>query len=273
MFETRRRRHPVQTAFGMAELIFNWAVRNLSIADRNPAISVIKGVLQSLVMIAVFYAMFNILGMRGTAVRGDFMMYLLSGIVCFLTHNATMSAVAGSPGPEDPMMKHAPMNPTIAICSAALGALYKQVLSIGLLLFVYHAVTGNVAIHNFMGTLGMFMLSWFSGLCVGTAFLGLRQHAPAFVQIAQLIYRRANMIFSGKMFLANSLPGTMLAMFDWNPLFHIIDQTRGFIFVNYNPHFSNVGYPLKVSIAVLVLGMIFEFGKRGTGAVTRAAGH
>jgi ABC-type polysaccharide/polyol phosphate export permease len=41
------------------------------------------------------------------------------------------------------------------------------------------------------------------------------------------ICQRANMIASGKMFVANALPGFMLAMFGWNPLFHCIDQARG----------------------------------------------
>jgi ABC-type polysaccharide/polyol phosphate export permease len=51
------------------------------------------------------------------------------------------------------------------------------------------------------------------------------------------------MIASGKMFVANTLPPAMLAMFDWNPLFHIIDQCRGFVFNNYFPRNSNWEYP------------------------------
>ncbi len=35
------------------------------------------------------------------------------------------------------------------------------------------------------------------------------------------------MIASGKMFVANMLPTSMLLMLDWNPLFHCIDQARG----------------------------------------------
>lgn len=41
------------------------------------------------------------------------------------------------------------------------------------------------------------------------------------------------MIASGKMFVANTLPNFMLAMFDWNPLLYTIDQARGFAFINY----------------------------------------
>ncbi len=61
------------------------------------------------------------------------------------------------------------------------------------------------------------------------------------------------------MFLANTLPSSMLAMFDWNPLFHCIDQARGFAFVNYFPHNSNISYPLKVTVVLLMIGLMGEF--------------
>jgi ABC-type polysaccharide/polyol phosphate export permease len=66
------------------------------------------------------------------------------------------------------------------------------------------------------------------------------------------------MIASGKMFVANTLPFNLLALFSWNPLFHIIDQARGFAFINYNPHYSNWQYPLIVSVVLIMLGLMGE---------------
>ena len=54
------------------------------------------------------------------------------------------------------------------------------------------------------------------------------------------------MIASGKMSVANTLPSFMLAMFDWNLLFHAIDPARGFAFINYNPHNGSIVYPINV---------------------------
>lgn len=71
---------------------------------------------------------------------------------------------------------------------------------------------------------------------------------PDVVTIIQLVYIRAKMIASGKMFVANMMPGVMIDMFDWNPLFHVIDQARGFTFVNYFPHHSNWEYPLYFTL-------------------------
>ena len=68
--------------------------------------------------------MFTILGLKGTAIRGDFMLYIMSGIFLFLTHTKAMGAVLKAEGPASALMKHAPMNTIIAISSAAIASLY-----------------------------------------------------------------------------------------------------------------------------------------------------
>ena len=68
--------------------------------------------------------------------------------------------------------------------------------------------------------------------------LSAQPWAPGLVGMSATLFQRANMIASGKMFVANTLTPKMLALFDWNPLFHTIDQGRGFIFLNYTPRNS-----------------------------------
>ena len=99
-------------------------------------------------------------------------------------------------------------------------------------------------------------------LAIGMVFLAAKPWAPGLITICSTIYQRVNMFASGKMFVANSLPGFMIAMFDWNPLFHTIDQTRGFVFINYNPHNSSVSYPLYLAGALVVIGLMGEFFTR-----------
>ena len=67
-----------------------------------------------------------------------------------------------------------------------------------------------------------------------------------FVNILLMVYRRVN----------------MLAMFDWNPLFHCVDQTRGVMFINYSPIYSNLSYPLKVALEAIIIGLMLEFFTR-----------
>ena len=253
-----RYRNTTQSALGILEVIYYATARNVRKAHPNAIIGLAVNMIQTMTLVVIFYVMFTFLGLRGVAVRGDFMVYIMSGIFLYMTQNKTMGAVAGSEGPASPMMQHAPMSTFISIVSAALGTLYIQVLSAVALLFIYNAWTGTVVIDNPVGAFSMLLLAWFVGAAVGMCFLALKPWFPQFVAIASTVYMRANMLASGKMFLANTLPFYILKMFDWNPLFHIIDQARGFAFINYNPHYSNPIYPLLVASTLLVIGFMGE---------------
>lgn len=219
-------------------------------------------IMQSVVMIMVFYIMFSLFGMRGNATRGDFLIFLMTGIFLFLTHTKTMGAVVGSEGPTSPIMKHAPMTTFLSISSAALATLYLQLLAMAVILFVTHVAIRPIVIENPTGVFLSFFLAWFSGLAIGLIFLAIKPFAPSFTSIGTTVYSRANMIASGKMFVANTLPASILPYFSWNPLFHTIDQARGAAFINYTPHVTTITYPIYFSLGLLVIGLMAEFFTR-----------
>jgi ABC-type polysaccharide/polyol phosphate export permease len=272
MFQQRVQRSALQSALNILELIYHATVRSVRKSHGNAMMGLVMSIMQTVVLVAVFFVMFAVLGLRGNAIRGDFLLYIMSGIFLFLTHNKAVGAILGSEGPASPMMNHAPMNTTIAIASAALSSLYIQVLSLFVILFVYHVGFVPFEILHPVGAFGMVLLAWFSGAAIGMVFLAIKPWAPGFVGLASQIYTRANMIASGKMFVANTLPGYMLAMFDWNPLFHCIDQARGFVFINYNPHYSSITYPLFVSVALIMVGLMGEFYTRRQVSASWTAG-
>lgn len=108
----------------------------------------------------------------------------------------------------------------------------------------------------------MFLLAWFTGCAVGLLIFAIKPWVPTFTTITRTLYQRATMIASGKMSVANILPSFMLAMFDWNLLFHAIDPARGFAFINYNPHNSSIVYPINVGISRMALGLFCEYCTR-----------
>ena len=263
MFQSSRKpKSGFGSALSIAELVYHSVVRNVRKQHNNAFIAIAMNMLQTVMFVVAFYVMFSILGMRGSAVRGDFLVYLMSGIFLYLTHVKALGAVAGSEGPASPMMQHAPMNTIIAIASAAVGSLYIQVLSLFVILFIYHVAVTPISIDQPFAAFGMMLTAWFTGCALGLVMLAIKPWFPSFVTIFSTVYQRANMIASGKMFLANSLPGYMLAMFDWNPLFHSIDQARGFAFINYNPRYSSWEYPLWVGLVLLMIGLMGEFYPR-----------
>lgn len=273
MFQRAARKGTVATAFGMLELVFHASVRNVRKNHGNPVIGLLLNIVQTVMLVAVFYLMFQLLGMRGSAIRGDFLLYVMSGIFMFMTHIKALGAVAGCDGPTSPMMKHAPMNTFVAISAAAIAALYTQVLSAAVVLYVYHAAFTPIEFHDLPGALAMLLLSWSSGAAIGTLMLALKPWAPDAMGIIAQLYQRANMIASGKMFVANAMPTSRLNIFDWNPLFHTIDQGRGFIFLNYHPHYTNWVYPLQVTAVLFIIGLMAESYTRKHASVSWGAKH
>ncbi len=272
MFQQRAPKSSMQSAFALAELVFHAAVRHVRKSHGNAVIGLLLNILQTVVLIVVFYILFELIGLRGSAVRGDFVLYLMSGIFLFMTHIKAMGAVAAAEGPTSAMMKHSPMNTAVSIASAALSALYLQFISAAVVLFIYHAAVTPISIHDPVGAMAMFLLAWASGVSLGMVMMALRPWLPEATPLITQVYQRMNMVFSGKMFLANTMPGYLRPFFDWNPLFHIIDQTRGFLFLNYNPHYTSITYPLVMTGVFFVIGMMAEFYTRKHASASWGAG-
>lgn len=273
MFEVRPQKHRnSHTAFAILALIYHSIVRDVRKTHGNALIGILINMMQTVILVLAFYIMFTVLGLRGSALRGDFLLYIMTGIFLFMTHNKAIGAVAGSPGATSSMMLHAPMNTIVAIASAALSTLYIQILSVTVVLFGYHTIFTPITIYQPANAFGMLLLAWASGVSIGMVFLALRPWFPNFVNMATQIYARANMIASGKMFLAKTIPGWMLPMFDWNPLFHTIDQARGFAFINYVATVTSISYPVKFTIAFMMIGLMGEFYTRRHVSISWSAG-
>jgi ABC-type polysaccharide/polyol phosphate export permease len=258
-------------AFVLLELVYHAAVRAIRKNHGNAVLGLVINILQTVMLVGVFYGVFLLLGFGARGIRGDFLLYIITGVFLFMCHVKAMMAVVQSEGPTSPMMKHAPMNTYVAIGAAALSTLYIQILSILVVLFLYHAVWIPLEVHDPLGVLMMLLLGWFSGVALGLVFLALKPWAPNLVQIVAQFYSRANMFASGKMFVANLLPGYLLPYFDWNPLFHVIDQARGYAFLNYTPHYTSVAYPVWITLGALLLGLVGESYTRRNASLSWAA--
>ncbi|WP_318013703.1 MULTISPECIES: ABC transporter permease [Paracoccus] len=272
MFTQRRSRNMIEAAFITLSLIYHVTVNNLRKGQRNAVVGLVMTVAQAMAMIAGFWLMFVIIGVRKSPIRGDFIVYLMTGVFMFMAHSQAIGAVAGAGNPSNQMMKHGPMNTAVMISAAALASLYKQTFSAIVVLSAYHYLLQPIVIDNPLACYAMLLMAWFSGCCIGLIFLSIRPWWPQAAQVLTQFYQRLNMVFSGKMFVANTMPGFMLHMFAWNPLFHIIDQTRGFAFINYSPRNSSLTYPVYTTLALLMVGLMAEFVTRKAVSLSWSAG-
>ncbi|UXU75585.1 MULTISPECIES: ABC transporter permease [unclassified Paracoccus (in: a-proteobacteria)] len=272
MFVQRRNRNLAQAAFTTLALIYHVTVNNLRKGHRNALVGLIMTVVQAVAMIMGFYLIFALMGVRHAPIRGDYLVYIMTGIFMFMAHSQAIGAVAGSASPNNQMIKHGPMNTAVLIAAAGLASLYRQTFSCFVVLAAYHYLVQPIRIESPAACYAMLLLAWFSGCCIGLIFLALRAWWPQPAQVLTQVYQRLNMLFSGKMFVANTLPGFMLGMFAWNPLFHIIDQTRGFAFINYSPRNSSLEYPIYATLALLMVGLMAEFVTRRSVSLSWSAG-
>lgn len=245
-------------AFVLLELVFHAAVRIIRKGHGNAVIGLMINIAQTLLLVIVFYLVFLFMRMGAGGIRGDLLLFVLTGVFLFMLHVKTVTSVVQSEGPTSPMMKHAPMNTYVAIGAAALSTLYIQLLSMLVLLFLYHALWTPVSVHDPFGALLMLGLAWLAGVALGVLLLALKPWAPNAVSFVTQLYTRVSMFTSGKMFVANSLPGFMVPYFDWNPLFHVVDQARGYTFLNYAPQHSSAMFALWISVTILVVGLMGE---------------
>lgn len=271
MFQAQKRDGTFGRVVTFCDLVYHNVVRTIRKTHGNALMSIIMNLMQMIIFVLAFYIMFSVLQLRGAVMRGDFMVFLMTGIFLFMTHIKTVGAVSGSEGPASPMMKHAPMTTSISIAAAALSQLYIQMLSLIVIMFAYHVLVTPFEVQHVAGVMMMILLAWFTAVAVGVVFLAIKPWSPGLSGLLSTIYQRANMIASGKMFVANTLTPQLLMMFDWNPLFHCIDQSRGFAFVNYTPRNSNWQYALYLGIVLLLIGMMAEFYTRRHASASWAA--
>nr|WP_217359099.1 ABC transporter permease [Ruegeria arenilitoris] len=251
-------------AFTTSELIYHAVVRSIRAQRSNAVLAVMINIVQVVALVTVFYLIMTLIGkLTGVAkIRGNPILFLLSGVFLFLTHVKSVNSVTGVATGNNPMMLHSPMNMMVALLATAFGVFYTQLVSILVILFVYHVLVDPLEIQDPGGAFYMLVLAWFTGCSIGVVFMALKPWLPTFVAITSTVYRRLQMIFSGKMFVANSLGGLTLTMFIWNPLFHIVDQCRGFVFRNYYPRNTNWEYPLWVGLVLLLIGLLGIFFTR-----------
>ncbi len=273
MFQVNRvYRSKFSSFFGIVSVIYHTIVQNIRGGNRNAVVGLLMIIIRSAIMVGVFYAMFVLIGVRSSPIRGDFILYIMSGVFLYMTHVMTVRQLARAISPTQPTMLHGPMNTIVALAASTLSMLYQKTVAIGVMLLLYHLLINPITIDQPIQAYGMLLIAWGSGVAVGLIFGVLTPWFPNAAPLVMMFYIRANMLASGKMFLANTLPLSMVAIFSWNPLFHAIDQARGFVFLHYTPMNSEIAYPVIVTLVLLLIGLMGEFFSRQHASISWFAG-
>lgn len=198
-------------------------------------------------------------------IRGDFGLYMLTGVSCFLLHNKIFKAVSNtSPVASLPLLG---ISEGTTIVGTVFHEVYLQAIMVIMFLAGIYLWYGRLDIDKPVMMLAIYLIVMIWSVAMGLVFYSLTPLAPkVFSAIAQ-VYRRIGIMTSGKMFVGNVIGiiggGRFLfTIYLINPLFHCIDQMRGAVFENYTPIFTSIWYPLEMSGIFLVAGVIIYVGTR-----------
>lgn len=97
MFYFERNKSLAGGAFTTLELIYHAVVRSIRSQRSNAVLAVIINIVQILALVTVFYLIMTMIGrVTGIAkIRGNSVLFLLSGVFLFMTHVKTVSGVMG----------------------------------------------------------------------------------------------------------------------------------------------------------------------------------
>ena len=244
--------------FRFFELLFHTTARNIRRVSFNPIVAIINQILTMLVLVAAFMLLTTLLGTRTAAIRGNSVQFIMSGIFLFLVHNSSLGAAAMVGGLRTPLTLHTYITHFMLVMSAGFAALYIQILAMIFILVSTHILLEPIVFESLSGFAFAFFIAWASGLMIGFFFSVISPYSPRIIELVKMLYMRSNMIFSGKMFVANAIPASILPYFYWNPLFHTIDHARGESFINYTPRVTDINYSVWVTVVFFVLGLVFQ---------------
>jgi capsular polysaccharide transport system permease protein len=105
------------------------------------------------------------------------------------------------------------------------------------------------------------------GLGVGTTNAVLFAFVPVWRQVWTMLTAPL-MIISGTFFLFSNMPSNIQKILIWNPLIHISGEMRMAFYPTYRGDYINIGYPIGVGFALVLIGMALVL--RNTTAIIEA---
>lgn len=265
--KARRRLLPKRSSFAggaaaLGFLLFALTVRALREAAGGAAVGFLRGALAALAFCLVFYFVITFFGLGFVTVRGDLMVFILIGAGFFFLMQYTVMATIKAMRAGWRMAPHPHLSPILFVYAESLAVLYNWTLAI-VAIFVGNAfVVGRMEFETPLLIFPLFALAWLTGIGIGLVF-GFLLGWFSWAAMLKRVFFKIMFFTSGKFTNANFIPPDMLPFFQWNPLFHLIDQMRDAAFVNYTAQKTNLIYPTLCCLALLGIGhLLYDYSIR-----------
>ena len=243
-----------------AQKLFHYAVGMVRQESGSTSMGFLKALLENLFMFFSIMIIMLLLRGIGVNIRGEFGFFVLSGVALFMLHNKIITALMLKKG-TDPMLAILSISRGMMILGAIIHTVYMQFFVTCILFFGCVIIYGTVPVFDWNMLIFCYLLTILWSVSLGSIFLALLPLSPEIFKKIAMMYRRVGMVTSGKMIPGNllGLMGRFQGLFLFNPLFHLIDQSRGAMFQHYVPNVSNIYFPIQMSAAVFAVSSIIYF--------------
>lgn len=265
---------PIQQSFAVAVaafmgLVYSLTVRELRTEHKNAALGILISVSQPLLAGLVYYIFMQLLGSSAAPIRGDDLTFVLVGFFMFFFHIRTVAMVTGAIKRD--MLNHQHATPFLFVCVKSLASLYKHLLALVILIGINYLLRDQYEMQDPLIFGIVLLMCWVGGIAVGMICMALVRYL-SWGALIQSTYVRVMFFTSGKFFIANLLPAQIRPIMDWNPLFHLLDQGRSAVFINYTGRTTNLEYPILIYSLLLVIGFLVENFVRRNYSASHAPG-
>lgn len=238
------------------ELVYALTVRDLRTENKSAAIGILMPAATILVASLIFYWFMNFVGGRSAPIRTDAFTFIFAGFLSFFFHTRTLSAVTAAMSSEG-LLRHKRATPFLLICVKAFGAGYKMSFAMIILMLANYLFRDIWEMQNGLIFLYCLFLAWIGAVAIGVVFMAINRYFT-WGSLIQITYLRLCFLTSGKFMVASQTPAFMRDVMGWNPLFHVLDQLRGAMFLNYAARTTDLLYPIAVYSGLLVVALLVE---------------
>lgn len=214
-------------------------------------------VLEPAAGIALITAIFS-LGFKSPPLGTHFGIFYASGLVPFFVYMDVVSKVSSSIQYSKSLLVYPAVTYVDAIIARFLiSAMTQLMVAYIVLSFIIFALEAPVSIDLNAITLG-FVMAMALGLGIGTLNCFLFAMYPLWQRI-WAIFTRPLFFISGIIFLHDTVPQPYRDWLNWNPLVHVVGESRSGFYARYDAAYVDPLYVFSFAGITLVTGLVFLF--------------
>lgn len=219
----------LKTRFGAKKLGYFWAIA-------EPAAQA-----------SIMAIMFSLIG-RSSLSGVPVALFMISGIMPFKFFSKLLPQLAGSVQSNKALFTYRQVSIMDPLVTRLIIEVVTYIVTFCIILGVMAWIGFNIEMQNFLSFLMVNVLLIALGLGIGISLCVASAYWEDTVKVVSMIMMPMFMI-SGIFFTATMIPQKYLYLFDWNPIFHVIELLREAMFVGYT---SPVGDWQFVAFCALV---------------------